>query len=134
MESINWAALSFIGGGFFTGLTILIRDIVQKNTFKHKLAVLELAEEARKSIDLRQDADIKKAETDLLIVRERQFALAEHFEKFQENQREESKIISKNLNDLNQSFASLDATLKGIKTWLENVSKKMDQKADRKRL
>ena len=131
---MDFALLEFAVGIGVTLVTVIIKDAVLKNTIKHQIQEIKTLLSIRVSQDEAQDARIAKLDAELartreelLLMREKQTALRERVDTMQ---REEIRTISETLQEVKQSYASLDATLKGLQGWLTNVAKKLDRVAE----
>lgn len=122
-----------VGGPIGAFLTIIIRDATTKNSLRQKVSHLETENGTLRKIDERQDAEIRKQDHEILLLREKQQTLRERFEEFQKVQTEELKGINDSNQKMAQSYASLNATMQGIKGWLERIADKLDSKTDKRK-
>lgn len=121
------AVVTFISGSLLTGIAMVVRDAVMKNTFKHKIQLLELSMAAQEKVDEKQDAEIRTIRENQIAFRETMHKLQENFTHFYELQRDEVKGLTKMMSENNQRMASLDATMKGIGHWLERVEERLNK-------
>lgn len=121
---VEW--FEFFGGALLAVVTMLIRDAIMKNTFKHQIVRLNNEMTAQESINRAQESEIRTLREGTLELKTTMLNLRERFDDFYQLQKEEVKSIQATLNETNQRFASLDATLKGLTKWLERVENKLE--------
>jgi predicted nucleic acid-binding Zn-ribbon protein len=120
--------LPFIGGAVFTIVAVIVKDAVMKNTLQHEIRVLRTNYESQEHINKAQEARITNNREELLALKGTMLNLRERFDDLYNLQKEEVKSIQHTLNETNQRFASLDATLKGLTKWLERVEHKLEER------
>lgn len=104
----------------------IVKDAITKNTFKHQIQNLLNEMSAQEAINKAQEARITTNREAILELKSTMLNLRERFDDFYKIQNVEVKTIQNTLNETNQRFASLDATLKGLTKWLERVESKLE--------
>lgn len=117
-------AITFVCGIIASFISTIIKDAILKNTLKTKIAHLEELESIRNRIDDRQDTELTRLREEQIMMREKLTTIRERIDSIYDN---DIKVMKEMLQDLQQSSASLEATLKGLTGWLKRVDGKLDQ-------